>query len=122
MPMYEYECEACGFRFEQIQKFSDLPVELCPSCGAPKVRKLVSSPAIQFKGSGFYINDYARKGATGTDAKESASKESSKDSPKESSKESKTSSPDSSNSTSSKSTTSSGSTDSGSAAPSSKDS
>ena len=123
MPMYEYECEACGFRFEQIQKFSDAPIELCPSCGAPRVRKLVSSPAIQFKGSGFYINDYAKKGAAGTDAKESASKESSKDSPKES----KTSSADSSNSTSSnsgssKATASSGSTDSASAAPTSKNS
>ena len=61
MPLYEYECRACGNRFEQIQKFSDPPVEKCPVCGAPRVRKLMSSPAIQFKGSGWYITDYAKK-------------------------------------------------------------
>jgi putative FmdB family regulatory protein len=61
MPLYEYECDACGNRFEQIQKFSDRPVEKCPECGARRVRKLISSPAIQFKGSGWYVTDYARK-------------------------------------------------------------
>jgi putative FmdB family regulatory protein len=61
MPLYEYECDACSHRFERIQKFSDPPVETCPSCGGG-VRKLLSSPAIQFKGSGWYITDYARKG------------------------------------------------------------
>jgi len=61
MPLYEYECDN-GHRFERIQKFSDPPVEKCPTCGAP-ARKLVSSPAIQFKGSGWYITDYARKDA-----------------------------------------------------------
>lgn len=60
MPLYEYQCESCSTRFERIQKFADPPIETCPSCGGP-VRKLLSSPAIQFKGSGFYINDYARK-------------------------------------------------------------
>src|SRR6476659_6247727 len=69
MPIYEYECEACGNRFELIQKFSDPPVEICPKCGEPKVRKLMSSPAIQFKGSGFYITDYARKGGDGEKVK-----------------------------------------------------
>ena len=61
MPLYEYECESCANRFERIQKFSDPPVETCPACSGP-VRKLLSSPAIQFKGSGWYITDYARKG------------------------------------------------------------
>jgi putative FmdB family regulatory protein len=61
MPLYEYECEAGGHRFEEIQSFSDPPVEKCPVCGGP-VRKLMSMPAIQFKGSGWYITDYARKG------------------------------------------------------------
>ena len=61
MPLYEYECAACGRRFERIQKFSDPPVTTCPECGGG-VRRLVSSPAIQFKGSGWYITDYARKG------------------------------------------------------------
>jgi putative FmdB family regulatory protein len=62
MPLYEYECEACSHRFEVIhQRFSDPPVEICPKCGGA-VRKLLSSPAIQFKGSGWYITDYARAG------------------------------------------------------------
>jgi putative FmdB family regulatory protein len=61
MPLYEYECDACGHRFEVIQKFSDPPIEACPKCGSP-VHKLLSSPAIQFKGSGWYITDYARAG------------------------------------------------------------
>ena len=61
MPLYEYECESCQHVFERIQKFSDPLVDTCPKCGG-KVRKLLSSPAIQFKGSGWYITDYARKG------------------------------------------------------------
>ena len=61
MPLYEYQCEACGHRFEVIQKFSDAPIETCPKCSGV-VRKLLSSPAIQFKGSGWYITDYARSG------------------------------------------------------------
>jgi putative FmdB family regulatory protein len=65
MPLYEYRCDACGHHFEQIQKFSDPPVDVCPSCGERQVQKLLSSPAIQFKGSGWYITDYARKGTDG---------------------------------------------------------
>jgi putative FmdB family regulatory protein len=60
MPLYEYACEACGHRFEVIQKFSDPPLDVCPKCGGA-VRKLQSAPAFQFKGSGWYITDYARK-------------------------------------------------------------
>ena len=60
MPLYEYECDACAHRFERIQKFSDPLVDVCPKCGGT-VRKLLSSPAIQFKGSGWYITDYAKK-------------------------------------------------------------
>jgi putative FmdB family regulatory protein len=64
MPLYEYACDACGHKFEKIQKFSD-PIETeCPKCGG-QVRKLMSSPAIQFKGSGFYITDYAKKDQSG---------------------------------------------------------
>lgn len=59
MPLYEYECEACAHRFEVIQKFSDAPISVCPKCGGA-VHKLLSSPAIQFKGSGFYLTDYGR--------------------------------------------------------------
>ena len=71
MPLYEYQCDACSNRFERIQKFSDPPIETCPSCGG-KVRKLLSSPAIQFKGSGWYITDYAKK-SSGDGGKGSAS-------------------------------------------------
>src|SRR6185295_6881476 len=71
MPLYEYECEACAHRFERIQKFSDPPIETCPTCGS-KVRKLLSSPAIQFKGSGWYITDYAKKSGGGESGKSSA--------------------------------------------------
>ena len=61
MPLYEYQCEACAHRFEQIRRFSDPPLTTCPECEGT-VRKLVSSPAIQFKGSGWYVTDYARQG------------------------------------------------------------
>ena len=64
MPLYEDECGACAHRFERIQKFSDPLVDVCPECGGT-VRKLLSSPAIQFKGSGWYITDYAKKGGSG---------------------------------------------------------
>jgi putative FmdB family regulatory protein len=64
MPLYEYECDACGHRFEVIEKFSDPPVEVCKECGKGPVRRLFSSPAIQFKGSGWYITDYAKKGTS----------------------------------------------------------
>ena len=69
MPLYEYECDACGRRFELIQRFSDRPPEQCSLCGSGPVRKLLSSPAIQFKGSGWYITDYARKDQKGGAAK-----------------------------------------------------
>ncbi len=60
MPLYEYKCDACGHQFEIIQKFSDPPVERCPQCDG-KVTKLISSPAIQFKGTGWYVTDYAKR-------------------------------------------------------------
>jgi putative FmdB family regulatory protein len=63
MPLYEYQCDVCAHRFELIQKFSDAPADTCPVCGGT-VHKLLSSPAIQFKGSGWYITDYARKGSS----------------------------------------------------------
>jgi putative FmdB family regulatory protein len=80
MPLYEYECQACGHRFEVIQKYSDSPIETCVKCGGP-VEKLVSSPAIQFKGSGWYITDYARAKEPSKESKESGeSKKESKES------------------------------------------
>jgi len=70
MPLYEYQCDACGYRVEVIQKFSDLPLETCEKCG-DVLRKLLSSPAIQFKGSGWYITDYARAGKSDAAASKS---------------------------------------------------
>ena len=64
MPLYEYECDACGQRFEVIRKFSDPPLDACTLCQKGPVRRLLSSPAIQFKGTGWYITDYAQKGKT----------------------------------------------------------
>jgi len=60
MPLYEYLCKKCGHRFERIQKFSDAPVKKCPECGGA-VEQVLSAPAVQFKGSGWYVTDYARK-------------------------------------------------------------
>ena len=62
MPLYEYRCLHCDARFERIQKFSDPPIQKCETCGG-RLEQLLSSPAIQFKGSGWYITDYARKSA-----------------------------------------------------------
>jgi putative FmdB family regulatory protein len=62
MPLYEYRCRQCRRTFEKIQKFSDPPEETCPACGGP-VERLVSPSAFQFKGSGWYVTDYPRKGA-----------------------------------------------------------
>ena len=60
MPLYEYQCMQCGHHIEKIQKFSDSPLTKCEECGG-KLERLISSPAIQFKGSGWYVTDYARK-------------------------------------------------------------
>jgi putative FmdB family regulatory protein len=69
MPLYEYQCDACGHRFEVIQKFSDAPVTECPKCGGT-VQKLISSPAFHLKGSGWYATDYGKGSKdTGTKAK-----------------------------------------------------
>ena len=73
MPLYEYECDACAHRFEKIQKFSDPLVDVCPKCSG-HVRKLLSSPAIQFKGSGWYITDYAKKSGNVESSSSSSSK------------------------------------------------
>jgi putative FmdB family regulatory protein len=60
MPLYEYECKKCHHRFEKIQKFSDPHTKKCPRGGAP-VEQVISAPAVQFKGSGWYVTDYAKK-------------------------------------------------------------
>jgi putative FmdB family regulatory protein len=68
MPLYEYQCEACTRRFEVIRKFSDPELQVCTLCGKGPVQRLMSSPAIQFKGSGWYITDYSQKGKTGSES------------------------------------------------------
>ena len=65
MPLYEYKCAACGHRFERIVKFSDPPLKICPQCAKETVEQMIHAPAVQFKGSGWYVSDYARKGKTG---------------------------------------------------------
>jgi putative FmdB family regulatory protein len=78
LPLYEYECKKCRRRVEKIQKYSDPILTICESCGG-KLERLLSSPAIRFKGSGFYINDYAAKSS---DAGSNASADSSPSSEK----------------------------------------
>lgn len=65
MPLYEYECQSCGRRTELLQRFSDEPLTTCPECGG-KVRKLPSAPAVQFKGTGWYVTDYGRGNGNGS--------------------------------------------------------
>jgi putative FmdB family regulatory protein len=86
MPLFEFECGQCG-RFEVIQKFSDSLLTTCPTCGG-EVQKLPSSPAIQFKGTGWYVTDYARKSPGNGSKSEGSKSDSGKDSGKESGKES----------------------------------
>lgn len=89
MPIYEYECDN-KHRFEVIQKFDDAPVSQCTVCGSP-VQKLPSSPAIQFKGTGWYITDYGRKGDSSSSGSSSGSSGSSAKSEKSSDAPSETS-------------------------------
>lgn len=65
MPLYEYECQSCGRRTELLQRFGDQPLTTCPECGG-KVRKLFSAPAVQFKGTGWYVTDYGRGNGNGS--------------------------------------------------------
>jgi putative FmdB family regulatory protein len=80
MPLYEYECEDCG-RFELLQRFSDPPLTACPRCGS-RVEKLLSAPAIQFKGTGWYVTDYARKSSGNGKTKDKGSATTETSSPK----------------------------------------
>jgi putative FmdB family regulatory protein len=104
MPLYEYECEVCRQRFERIQKYSDPLIEVCPLCGKSPVRKLLSSPAIQFKGSGFYITDYAKKSSSEAGSKSSSEGSSSESKGDSKSTESKSSDSKSSDSSSTSTT------------------
>ena len=89
MPLYEYQCKKCKHRFEKIQKFSDKPITRCPECGGP-VEQLLSAPAVQFKGSGWYVTDYAKKGhAPAASSEGEGSAKDTKDAAKEPVKETK---------------------------------
>lgn len=79
MPIYEYECKKCGARIEALQKMSDKPLRRCRDCGG-QLERLLSSVGIQFKGTGWYVTDYGRKGngAKTSEAKEPAAEKSSK--------------------------------------------
>src|ERR1035437_9118355 len=72
MPNYEYLCKKCGHRFEQIRKFSDKHLKKCPECGGV-LEQVTSAPAVQFKGSGWYVNDYPKKGAGSATSSSSSS-------------------------------------------------
>jgi putative FmdB family regulatory protein len=76
VPIYEYLCQKCGHKFEKIQKFSDRLIKKCPECGGP-VEQTITAPAVQFKGTGWYVTDYANKDgkdkAASSGAKESGS-------------------------------------------------
>jgi putative FmdB family regulatory protein len=76
MPIYEYACQACGRKTEAIQRVGERPLRICPHCGG-KLKKQASAPAIQFKGSGWYVSDYARAKKEGKESASSESKESS---------------------------------------------
>jgi len=72
MPLYEYECQSCGSRIEVLRRFSDPPLESCDCGEKGTLKKLVSAPAFQFKGEGWYVTDYARKQGNGKDDKAAA--------------------------------------------------
>jgi putative FmdB family regulatory protein len=92
MPLYEYECKKCGHRFERIQKFSDAMVKKCPDCGG-KVEQMISAPAVQFKGSGWYVTDYAKRSGSSvssdSDGKSDSNKETAESGQSKDSKENK---------------------------------
>lgn len=85
VPLYEYQCKKCRHTFEKIQKFSDPPVKKCPECGGA-VEKLLSPPAVQFKGTGWYVTDYARSGSSDKSKSSSSDSASSSSSEKDGAK------------------------------------
>jgi putative FmdB family regulatory protein len=95
MPLYEYECKKCGHRFEKIQKFSDKMVKKCPECGG-QVEQMISAPAVQFKGSGWYVTDYAKKPSSAGSSSGDSSKDKKDDKPKSDGASKESSSKDSS--------------------------
>jgi putative FmdB family regulatory protein len=111
MPIYEYKCNSCGKKFEKIEKFSDSPLETHEECGGP-VERLISAPTFQFKGTGWYVTDYAKSNGKGKNGSESESESKSK-------KESSEAKSDSGSSAGSKNSDSSSSASSSSSTPTS---
>ena len=96
MPLYEYRCRKCGKRTEVIQTLSEKPLKICPHCGERALEKMFSAPAIQFKGSGWYVTDYAgKKGESKESGSEPAGKSDGSDAkkPEKSEKPEKTDKP-----------------------------
>lgn len=89
MPIYEYLCSQCNERHEIIQRIADAPLTHCPKCGG-EMKKLISSPAIQFKGSGFYKTDYASSSAKPSETKSESKSESKSETKPETKSETKT--------------------------------
>ncbi len=92
MPLYEYLCDSCSQRTEALQRLDEPPLTVCPNCGGA-LRKLLSAPAFQFKGSGWYVTDYAGKGrgeSKGTSSAKSDAATSSASAPEKSSEGSAT--------------------------------
>jgi len=88
MPLREYRCKKCKHQFEKIQKFSDKPLKKCPECGGV-LEELLSAPAVQFKGSGWYVTDYARKSHASAASSDSEAAGATKEAAKETKKEEK---------------------------------
>lgn len=79
MPLYEYQCKSCEERVEAIRRYSDPPYTICPTCSG-ELKKLISSPAFQFKGSGFYLTDYGKGNSASKESKSAGESSSSSDS------------------------------------------
>lgn len=89
MPLYEYVCSRCGKHFETLQKFSDEPLKTHPECGGD-VERVLSPPALQFKGSGWYVTDYGKSGSSSPNGKPESKTESKTEGKSEGKSESKT--------------------------------
>jgi|SRR5580692_11204858 putative FmdB family regulatory protein len=85
MPLYEYECKKCHHRFERIQTFAARHTRKCPECGGP-IEQMISAPAVQFKGSGWYVTDYPKKSSGAASSSDANSKSESKSESKPESK------------------------------------
>ena len=89
MPTYLYRCKSCSHEFEELQKFSDEPLTICPSCKQPVLVRVIGSAGLVFKGSGFYLTDYKKNTASGSSSTEKESSETKSDTKPETKPETK---------------------------------